>query len=136
MNQELAYVNYFYEKYQGRVSLGVGYNHDLSEIFPFVFEDADGRSIGVVGLGVYADESIDTVHIYHMGSFKGHRGNGGWMLQELCFQADKRHIILSLSPIHMPNGKDAWMSNERLRQWYGRFGFRGSSPFKREPCHI
>ena len=52
MVQENDYVNYFYDKYEGRVAIGVGYNQDLSEIYPFVFEDTDGKSIGIVALGV------------------------------------------------------------------------------------
>lgn len=136
MNQEHDYVDYFYEKYKGRVAIGVGYDPNLSEIYPFVIEDTGGKSIGVVALGVHTDEKINYVHIYHLGSFKGNRGDGSQILQELCFQADKYQIILSLSPIFMPNGKSEPMSTEQLRSWYGRFGFRGSSPFKRKPCNI
>ena len=133
MDQEHDYVKYFYEKYEGRVAFGVGYDQELSEIYPFVFESADGKSIGVVALGVYTHENINYVHIYHIGSFKSNRGNGSQILQQLCFQADKYQIILSLSPIFMPNGKHEPLSTEQLRSWYGKFGFRGSSPFKREP---
>jgi hypothetical protein len=136
MAQEYDYVKYFYEKYEGRVAIGVGYDQDLSEIYPFVFENKYGKSIGVVALGVYAHENINYVHIYHIGSFSSNRGNGSEILQELCFQADRYQIILSLSPIFMPNGKIEPMSTEQLMAWYGRFGFRGSSPFKREPCNI
>ncbi len=134
MNQEHEYVNYFYEKYEGRVAIGVGYDQNLSEIYPFVFEDADGNSIGVVALGVHTNENINYAHIYHVGAFKASRGNGSQILQELCFQADKFQVNLSLSPIFMPNGKDESMSDEQLMSWYGRFGFKGSSPFRREPC--
>ena len=133
MDQEHEYVTYFYEKYEGRVALGVGYNQDLSEIYPFVFEDSDGKSIGVVALGVLTNENFTFVHIYHIGSFKHNLGNGGKILQELCWQADKYQIILSLSPINMPNGKTETMSNERLCEWYSGFGFRGSPQFKRTP---
>jgi len=133
MNQEHDYVNYFYEKYAGRVAIGVGYDQDLSEIYPFVFEDADGKSVGVVALGVHAYENINYAHIYHIGAFKTQRGNGSKILQELCLQADKYQVILSLSPIFIPNGKTDPMSDEQLMSWYGRFGFRGSSPFRREP---
>ncbi|MGD9077747.1 MAG: hypothetical protein PVG96_00335 [Desulfobacterales bacterium] len=136
MNQEDHYVNFFYKKYEGRVAIGVGYNQDLSEIYPFVFEDTDGDSIGVVALAVYTHENIDYVHIYHLGSFKSNRGSGNKMLEELCLQADKYQIILSLSPIIMPNGKNESMTSEPLREWYGRFGFKGSSHFKREPRKI
>jgi hypothetical protein len=133
MNQENDYVNYFYEKYEGRVAIGVGYAPNLSEIYPFVFEDADGNSIGVVALGVYTNENINYAHIYHLGAFKTRRGKGSQMLQELCLQADEYQIILSLSPIFIPDGKNEPMSDEQLISWYGRFGFRGNSPFRREP---
>jgi hypothetical protein len=136
MNGEHDYVNHFYEKYEGRVAIGVGYNQDLSEIYPFVFEDSAGNSIGIVALGVYLFEGINYVHIYHMGSFKSNRGNGSHILQELCRQADKYRIILSLSPISMPNGKNESISNECLRKWYGRFGFSGHAHFIREPSKI
>ena len=133
MNQEDEYVKYFYEKYEGRVAIGVGYDQNFSEIYPFVFEDAGGKSIGIVALGVYMHEDINCVHIYHLGSFKSNRGNGSQILQELCYQADKYRITLSLSPIFMPNGIDEPMSAEQLRSWYVRFGFAGSPQFKREP---
>jgi len=136
MNQEQDYVDYFYDKYRGRVAFGVGYDQDLSEIYPFVFEDADGKSIGVVALGVYTHENTTYVHIYHMGSFKSNRGDGSRILQELCSQANKHQIVLSLSPISMPNGKDVPMSDENLKSWYGRFGFKGNAPFKRKPRQI
>ena len=133
MSQENDYVNYFYEKYKGRVAIGVGYADDLSEIYPFVFEDPAGAAIGLVALGVYTVESIAYVHIYHIGSFMGRCGSGTQILEELCLQADKHQIILSLSPIYLPNGKDEVMSDEHLRDWYGRYGFKGGSHFKREP---
>jgi len=65
MNQEHDYVNYFYEKYEGRVAIGVDYDQNLSEIYPFVYEDIAGKSIGIVALGVYRWDSISYVHIYH-----------------------------------------------------------------------
>jgi hypothetical protein len=136
MDPEHEYVTHFYKKYGGRVAIGVGYDQDFSEIYPFVFEDTDGKSIGVVALGVYTHGNTNCVHIYHIGSFKSNRGNGGQILQELCLQADNYQIILSLSPVFMPNGKNQSMSDELLRSWYGRFGFGGSSQFKRDPCKI
>jgi hypothetical protein len=65
MNREHDYVNYFYGKYEGRVAIGVGYDQDFSEIYPFVYESKTGKSIGIVALGVYRQESISYVHIYH-----------------------------------------------------------------------
>jgi N-acetylglutamate synthase-like GNAT family acetyltransferase len=136
MDAEHDYVNFFYNKFEGRVAIGVGYDQNLSEIYPFVFEDTDGKSIGIVALGVYPHENVNHVHVYHIGSFKSNRGNGSQILQQLCDQADKYQVILSLSPIFMPNGKHEPISTEQLRSWYGQFGFRGSSPFKREPTKI
>ena len=63
MNHEHDYVNNFYMTYEGRVAIGVGYNQDLSEIYPFVFEDSVGNSNGIVALGVYSREDINYVHI-------------------------------------------------------------------------
>ena len=136
MSQESDYVKYFYDKFNGRVAIGVGYNKDLSEIYPFVFEDSAGNSIGVVALGVYTYEGINYVHIYHIGSFKSSRGDGSQIIQTLCHQTDKFQIILSLSPIFMPNEKDELISDERLREWCGRYGFTGRSHFRREPSKI
>ena len=133
INKEHDYVNYFYEKYEGRVVIGGGYDQNLSEVYPFVFEDSDGKLIGVVALGVYTNENVNYAHIYHLGSFKTNCGNGSQILQELCSQADNYQVILSLSPIFMPDGKNEPMNDEQLKSWYGRFGFRGSSPFRREP---
>jgi len=33
----------------------------------------------------------------------------------------------------MPSGEDECMSSEHLKMWYGKFGFKGSPKFKREP---
>lgn len=136
MDPERDFVKYFYKKYKGRVLIGVGYDQNLSEIFPFVFECTDGESIGVIALDAIRYDHIDYVHIYHLAAFKSQQGNGSKMLQELCVQADKYHIILSLSPIFIPDGENKPMSDGDLRSWYGRFGFAGSSPFKRKPHKI
>ena len=87
-------------------------------------------------VGVYMHENINYVHIYYIVSFKSSRGNGSQILQGFYFQADKYQLILSLSPIFMPTGKNETMSSEHLRPWYRRFGFRGGSQFKRESCKI
>ena len=134
MNHENDYVNHFYSRYEGRVAIGVGFGQDLSEIYPFVFEDSGGNSIGIAALGVSLYNGLNYVHIYHIGSFKNNLGNGTKMLQELCLQADKHRIILSLSPIPIPNGKNETMSCKMLRKWYGNFGFMGHSHFIREPA--
>ena len=63
MSQENDYVSHFYKKFEGRVAIGVGYDQNLSEIYPFVFEDSAGNSIGVVALSVITQDSITYVHI-------------------------------------------------------------------------
>ena len=63
MNHEHDYVNHFYMTYEGRVAIGVGYNQDLSEIYPLVFEDSAGNLNGIDALGVYSREDINYVHI-------------------------------------------------------------------------
>ena len=136
MSQESDYVEYFYDKFDGRVAIGVGYNMDLSEIYPFVFENTAGNSIGIVALGVFKREDANYVHIYHIGSFKSCRGVGSQIIKALCLQADKFQITLSVSPVFMPNGKDKEMSDEHLGEWYGKYGFKGDSHFKRKPCKV
>jgi hypothetical protein len=132
MNKENQYVEYFYEKYRGRVAISVGYGPNLTEIFPFVFMDKDGDAIGIVALGV-VPESEDKVYIYHLGAFISKHGYGSTILKELCDQADRFSICLGVSAIVMPNGKDPLMENGQLTQWYESFGFKGSSSLLRKP---
>ena len=132
MGRESEYVNYFYEKYHGRIAIGVGYNQDLSEIFPFVFQNSEGDSIGIAALGILPEEN-DLVYIYHLGAFITRHGDGSIILKELCQQADKIGIRLSVSAIHLANGKDTVMESERLIQWYKSFGFKGDTGLIRHP---
>lgn len=132
LNKESGYVNYFYGKYQGRLSLGVGYDQSLSEIFPFVFQDAYGRPLGVVAMGVITSEK-NVVHIYHIGVFMAQQGDGSLILAELCRKADCFNIRLSARPVSLQNGKDPQMDNDLLSRWYNRFDFRGESNLMRVP---
>lgn len=135
MQREIQYVTYFYRKYLGRVAIGVGYGDDLSEIFPFVFLDDTGEAIGIVALGVINDIEC-CVYIYHLGAFLSKRGYGSVILKELCSQADRFNISLSVSAIFIDNGKDQLMDTIRLVQWYQRFGFEGNSGLVRTPIRI
>jgi len=126
MQKENQYVQYFYRKYHGRVAIGVGYGNDLSEIFPFVFLDDSGKAIGIVALGVI--HNIDHfVYIYHMSAFRSNRGHGSVILKELCSQADRFKIDLSVSAIFIDTGKDQPMETDKLIRWYQGYGFEGSS---------
>ena len=132
MSKENDYVNYFHTKYQGRIAIGVGYNENLNEIYPIVFQNSDGESIGIVALGAVPDED-KIVHIYHLGAFESRCGNGSLILKELCEQADAFDVSLRASAIVMPNGKDPAMSTEQLIGWYNRFGFKNKSGLLRPP---
>ena len=127
-----SYVRYFYDKYQGRVAIGVGYTSDLSEIYPFVFQNEKNESVGIVAIDAIPDEER-IVYIYHLGAFESQCGSGSSILRELCEQADKFNVSLKVSPIVMPNGKAPSMAPDQLIAWYKKFGFRGSSGLLRNP---
>jgi len=129
------YVRYFYNKYQGRVAIGVGYTEALAEIYPLVFKNEDKESIGIVAIDAIPNEER-IVYIYHLGAFESQCGNGSIILQELCEQADKFNITLKVSPIVMPNGKEPAMATDQLVVWYEKFGFRGSSGLLRLPLPV
>jgi len=132
MNKENDYVDYFYNKYRGRVAIGVGFNKNITEIYPFVYQTSGGESIGIVALDVIENDR-KIVHIYHLGAFITRRGNGSIMLKELCHQADNFNIYLSVSAIVMPNGKTPQMDDKQLIRWYKRFGFKDDKGLLREP---
>lgn len=131
-SREVEYVDYFYEKYQGRVSLEAGYDQNFSQIYPFIFQDAYGRSIGVVAMGISCAEK-NAVHLYHIGSFITRKGDGSLILAELCRKADCFNIRLSASPVYMPNGRDPQMDYGSLSEWYNRFDFTGDPNLLRRP---
>jgi len=132
--KESDYVDFFYDKYQGRVSVGVGYNQNLSEVFPLVFQNPAGESIGIVALGVVSNGKT-LVYIYHLGAFQSKRGDGSEILKELCDQADKFNICLGVGAVFMPNGKDTKMEPGRLVKWYESYGFEDDSGLLREPVN-
>ncbi|WP_022665882.1 YkgJ family cysteine cluster protein [Desulfospira joergensenii] len=132
MAREMDYVDYFYQKYRGRVSLGVGYHQNLSEIYPFIFQNVHGKPIGIVAMGAVSNGE-KAVHIYHIGSFVTRQGKGSQILQELCRKADCFNIHLSVSPVFMPNGKDPHMNYGLLTEWYEKFDFKGEANLLRSP---
>jgi hypothetical protein len=132
MDNENDYVDYFYDKYEGRVAIGVGYTNEFSEIFPLVFQNGDGESIGIVALGAIASDQ-DVVHIFHLSAFVAQCGDGSEMLGELCRQADIFRVYLSVSAIFMDNGKDSKMAAGVLEKWYERFDFVDNSGYVRAP---
>lgn len=135
MDKENQFVDYFYDRYQGRVAIGVGFGQDLKEIFPFVFIDAEGNAIGIAALGIVEDPKR-FVYIYHLGAFTPRLGNGSLILKEICHQADIFNISLSVAAISMKNGKDPRMDTECLVEWYGRFGFKGAAGLLRKPATV
>lgn len=133
MKIENDYVDYFYKKYQGRVAIGVGYNQDITEIYPLVYQTPCGKPIGIVALDVINNEKT-VVHIYHLGAFISGQGNGSQILHELCRQADNFNIYLSVSAIEMPVGGKPQMGGKHLTRWYKSFGFKGDAGLLRKPC--
>ena len=133
MSPESKFVRYFYRTYKGRVALSAGYDQNLDEIYPFVFEKSDGHAIGMVALATQSHTHADMVHIYHLSAFKTGCGDGTAMLQELCCQADHFQIILSLSPFSLPNGDPLAMNSEALKHWYQKYGFTDGPQFSRQP---
>lgn len=126
------YIHFFYKKYSGRVAIGVGYNDDLSQIFPFVFQTKQDEPIGVVAMGTVLDNN-DTVYLYHVGAFEPRCGNGSRILKELCRQADKFHIALKASAMVLSDGKTPEMTTKQLVRWYEKFGFQESHGLLRNP---
>lgn len=133
LDQEQGYVRYLYERYQGRIAIGVGYDMDLVEIFPFVYECPKGNLLGIVALAAVQHESGPAVYIFHFSTFNPKHGNGRIMLGELCRLADYYQVVLCLSPFTLPNGNKEQMNSKKLRAWYVSYGFDGKFSFKREP---
>ena len=132
MQNEKAYVDYFYDNYKGRVAIGVGYNNQITEIYPLVYQTVNGSSIGVVALDV-VEHDEKWVHIYHIGAFVTRQGDGSKILEELCLQADGYNISLGVSPIVMPNGTGSQIGDAQLVKWYQRYGFKGEAGLLRQP---
>lgn len=132
MDKEHLYINHFYTKHKGRISIGVGYNSNMTEIFPFVFENTKGESVGIVALGTFLNGDKG-VHIYHLGAFITQQGFGTVILKELCRQADIQNIILSVSAVPMKGEEGLVISYEELASWYKNYGFSGEENLLRYP---
>ena len=131
--QENRYVASFYDKYKGRVSIGVGYGQNMVEVFPFLFEGDKGEALGIVAMAPLVGDEIESVHIFHLSVFKSNRGSGSIILKTLCLKADELGVTLSLSPIPTPNGDAGLIDSQQLTSWYRKFGFRGDSLLCRLP---
>ncbi|VFQ45591.1 hypothetical protein [Desulfoluna butyratoxydans] len=128
-----AFVLSFYTRFPGRVALSVGYGPGLTEIFPFVFEALCGTPIGIVALAVMTQQDREVVHLYHVGAFTPGSGHGTTMLDELCSQANRFSVALSLSPVPCPTEIPPPLGSDALDAWYRRFGFQGDGHLVREP---
>ena len=134
--QENRYVDFFYNKFKGRVAIGVGYGQDMLEIFPFLFEDEDGQSLGIAAMAPLFNDEINSVHIFHLSAFQSNRGSGSVILEALCIKADQLGVMLSLSPIPSPNGLAGLISGRQLVNWYSKFGFEGDALLCRSPVDL
>lgn len=134
--QEDRYVDCFYKKYSGRVAIGVGYAQGMVEVFPLVLEDGNGRALGIIAMATQSNEQTRYVHIFHLSVFNTGCGDGSKMLEILCLKADELNVMLSVSPIPSPNGKNRQMNGEQLTGWYRKYGFTGDAPLCRLPASI
>jgi GNAT superfamily N-acetyltransferase len=131
--REERFVNGYYEQYSGRVAIGVGYAPGMVEIFPFVLEDRHGKALGIVAMAALSNERTTSVHIFHISAFEQKKGDGSRMMRNLCREADRSQVALSLSPIPVANGRDRRISGSRLLTWYRQFGFAGDALLVRQP---
>ena len=131
--QENRYVNCFYDRFPGRIAIGVGYNQEMMELFPIVVEDDQHNVLGIVAMATLSTNDMQSVHIFHISVFLQNRGNGTKILELLCEKADKLNVILSLSPIPSPNGEDHQINCKQLVAWYRKFGFKGETLLCRKP---
>ena len=133
--QENRYLKFIYDRYPGRVAIGVAYSQEMNEIFPVVIDDGHGQILGIVAMAVMVHDDIAAVHIYHFSVFSPKLGNGTKMLTILCRQADRFKIALSLTPIPSSGGDDHCISYEKLAIWYRQFGFEGDTLLCRPPLN-
>ena len=127
--REGEFVAYFYQKYQGRVAISVGDAQDMQEVFPFVFEDGNGHSLGIIALAILPAETKPTVHIYHLSAFMPGQGDGGKILSILCRKADWDHIVLTVSPIPSPSrGRMVSVESTVTPATTGVFHDQGATP--------
>lgn len=132
--QEDRYVDWFYKRYSGRVAIGVGYAPGMVEVYPMVLENGRGRALGIIAMATQSNEKACCVHIFHLSVFNTGCGDGSKMLEIICQQADTLNVMLSLSPIPSPNGKNRQMNAEQLTSWYRKFGFTGDALLCRRPA--
>ena len=131
--QENRFINCFYQRYPGRVAIGVAYSQEMNEIFPIVIDDDQGNVLGIVAMASMTHDSLVSVHIYHFSVFSQRQGNGTKMLKILCKKADRLNVILTLSPIPSPNGEADDIGSQKLASWYRQFGFEGDALLTRQP---
>lgn len=132
------YVEFLYRRYSGRVPVVVGATLGFGMVYPFVFENSDGRAIGCVGCAWNEGQDPDLVQIYHVNAFKPKCGDGTRIVQELCDQADLHEVRLTLMSQPRWVNDEYPLENDELRQWYGLFGFEGRGYLTRavakKPC--
>jgi hypothetical protein len=119
------YVEFLYRRYPGRVPVVVGGTHGFGMVYPFVFEDSNGRAIGCVGCAWNKGEAPDLVQKYHINAFWPGSGDGRKMMQDLCHHADSHRVRLTLMPQPRWVDDDYPLEDDALREWYRQFGFEG-----------
>lgn len=125
MNKAQSYIEHFYSKYKGRVPFRAGCAGGFSFVYPFVYEDESGNSIGLVSMAWEKETNENLVRIFHLSSFKNRLGKGSLILSNLCRIADEFEVDLTLQAEPQSNGQEL-IGQSELISWYRRFGFSGN----------
>jgi hypothetical protein len=125
-------VLHFEDTYLGRVPLTAGVERRSGafvRVYPLVVTDGDGRALGIIAIA--PNEGF--VQLYRIGAFVQGRGDGASMMTILCAAADRfgAEIRVQVEPEFL--GTQREIPDEKLREWYRRFGFVGGRYMTRRP---
>ena len=133
MTPAKALVNALYERFKGRAPLLVGATCGFGMVYPFVFEDATGRPLGLIGCAWNKGSESDIVQVYHISSFFPKLGAGTKMMQYLCSEADRFQVKLYVNAQPQSTNDEAPLDQDELTHWYSKFGFSGYEEMTRQP---
>ncbi len=118
-------------KYPKRVRIQAFRDPDECSVFPIVFEE-DGKPTGILAM---FQAGRDEVKIHMISSFVQGKGHGTRLMEEVCRQADREEVMLTLEPMPQFKGTPCEVSEQKLREWYERFGFEGiGATMRRRPA--
>lgn len=133
MTKAEEFVAELYSTFEGRVPFTSGYAKGFARsIYPVVFENAEGKPIGLVAAAANNDEDTSEVQLFHVSAFKPGLGHGKEIMFFICKLADRHGVKLYLqAEIQFTDKKTP--IGEDLINWYRQFGFEGGSFMNRRP---